>query len=168
MHYAVCPRRRKTHRPPTVSRTATLFVFPVTIKSSRLIEGFRCDCGLIGLLLCCGKAAIPTEKCKRYSNSIKVLYRLWWLQQISAPRFQDNRHMKVVSLSVPLTCRLYLQEIFLVLNSVRCSVNQRTIGRTEGLINQNSTITQLGIEPTCSPHFPNKLFTSPATIPARP
>jgi len=55
------PEDTQTQQPATVSRTALLFVFPVTIKSSRLIEAFRCDCGLIALLLCCGKAAIPTE-----------------------------------------------------------------------------------------------------------
>ena len=56
------PEDTQTDRPATVSRTATLFVFSFTIKASRQIEAFRRDCGLIGLLLCCGKAAIPTEK----------------------------------------------------------------------------------------------------------
>jgi len=40
----------QTQRPATVSRTAKLFVFPVTITASRQIEAFRSDCGLIGLL----------------------------------------------------------------------------------------------------------------------
>jgi len=72
---AFFPEDTQTQRPATVSRTATLFVFPVTIRASRQIEVFRCDCGLIGLLLCCGKAAIPTEKGKRYSNPITSLDR---------------------------------------------------------------------------------------------
>jgi len=55
------PEDAQTQRPATVNRTATLFVFPVTIRASRLIEAFRCDCALFALLLCCGKAAIPTE-----------------------------------------------------------------------------------------------------------
>ena len=59
---AFVPEDTQTQQPATVSRTATLFVFPVTIKASRPIEAFTCDCSLIALLLCCGKAAIPTEK----------------------------------------------------------------------------------------------------------
>ena len=44
------PEDTQTQRPASVSRTATLFVFPVTIKAPRLIEAFRCDCRLIALL----------------------------------------------------------------------------------------------------------------------
>ena len=58
---AFIPEDAQTQRPATVNRTTTLFVFPVTITAPRLIEVFRCGCGLIALLLCCGKAAIPTE-----------------------------------------------------------------------------------------------------------
>jgi hypothetical protein len=48
-------------------------------------------------------------------NSIKALDRPRGIQEFEAPRFQDNRHMKVVRLSALRTVRLYLQEKFLVL-----------------------------------------------------
>jgi hypothetical protein len=43
------------------------------------------------------------------------LYRYWVFQEVEAPRFQNNRHVKAVRLSALRTIRLYPQEIFLVL-----------------------------------------------------
>jgi hypothetical protein len=59
------------------------------------------------------------EISKRYSNPITDLDRPLGFQEVEAPRFQNNRHMKVVRLSALHTCHLYLQEIFLVLIFVR-------------------------------------------------
>jgi hypothetical protein len=61
----------------------------------------------------------PGQTLRVPAVSIFQIWRPWRLQQFRAPRFEDNRHMKVIKLSDLGTGRMYPQDLFLVLISVR-------------------------------------------------
>ena len=80
------------------------------------------------------------------SKPCTALNRPWGFQKVESPIFQDNQHMKVVSLSALRTGHLYPSEDISG-NSVRGWVNPRAIDGPEGLRHWKFPIIPTGIEP---------------------
>jgi hypothetical protein len=88
---------------------------------------------MIIIVFCSTSHAHVDDTKKRQSFPATGLERPLGFQEVEATEFLDNRHMKVVRLSDLGTGRLYLQERFLVLISVRGSVDARATMRPERL-----------------------------------
>ena len=92
------------------------------------ISDINCSSSGVGLFLLKVKVnAIP----------VQALDRAWGFQRVKVPKFQDNRHMKVVRLSALRTGRRYI--------SVRGWVDPRAIVRQE--LCRKIRVTPSGIEP---------------------
>ena len=91
--------------------------------------------------------------CSCNNNPTTSLDRPWGFQEVEAPRFQDNRLMKVVR-SALRTGRLFPiphpQEIFLVFICVRGWVNPRTIVQPKGIYHRESSLRPSGLQRSAS------------------
>ena len=74
---------------------------------------------------------INLSKGKRKTNPLQAWTGSDVSSRLRVPDF-NNRHMKVIILSVLGTGRLYPHEIFLVLKSVKSRFEPKYIGRWEG------------------------------------
>jgi hypothetical protein len=74
-----------------------------------------------------------SKTCKGKDFPLQALTDPWGSRRLRLLEFLDSQHMKVLRLSALRTGRLYPQEIFLVLISVRGWVDPRATMRPEGL-----------------------------------
>jgi hypothetical protein len=88
-----------------------------------------------------------TLKVKSKAIPAQAHYGARGFQEVRAHRFRDTRHMKTGRLSTLSTGRLYPQEIFLILISVRGRVDPRDIVRPEGLSQSEIPLTPSRSEP---------------------
>jgi hypothetical protein len=117
-----------------ICRISVSYVQIITVKScfnNRVNEFLPILSTFLDRLECDSAQVISVE----YRLIMKSHYRpgqALWVPGGEAPRFHDNRLMKVVRLSAKRTGRLCPQKVFLVLISVRGSVDPRAIVRPEG------------------------------------
>jgi hypothetical protein len=95
--------------------------------------------------LCIAQTKLLVEQGK--AIPLQACYKPIGFQEVEAPRLLDSQHIKMLKLSALCTGRLFPLYLFLVLISVRDSVDRRALVRPEGLFQWKLSMTFLWIEP---------------------